>query len=120
MTTASTTTLFLAETHYDLETLEAELINLFSSEADKQAVSLFLNWFRQMASRGRIDPEDYQSMEYTYFTCPHFNANLPVLASRVPIFSQTHGYSRLMFFYLHLLPRSGYQPIFPRWDVAFI
>ena len=59
-------TLFLAESNYDSETLEAELLNLFSSEADKQAVSLFLNWFRQMATHGRIDPEDYQSMEYIY------------------------------------------------------
>ena len=35
-------TLFLAESHYDLDVLEVELLNLFSSEVDKDAVSLFL------------------------------------------------------------------------------
>ena len=59
-------TLFLAESHYDLEVLETELINLFSSEGDKQAVSLFLNWFRQLALHGRVESEDYQSLEYIY------------------------------------------------------
>ena len=34
-------TLFLAESHYDVDMLEVELLNLFSSEEDKQAVSLF-------------------------------------------------------------------------------
>ena len=56
-------TLFLAESHYDLEVLEVELLNLFSSEADKDAVSLFLNWFRQLAFHGRIESDDYESLE---------------------------------------------------------
>ena len=59
-------TLFLAESHYDLDVLEVELLNLFSSEADRQAVSLFLNWFRQLALHGRIESEDYQSLELIY------------------------------------------------------
>ena len=61
-------TLFLAESHYDLEVLEAELLNLFSSEGDRQAVSLFLNWFKQLAFHGRIESSDYQSLEYIYRT----------------------------------------------------
>ncbi len=59
-------TLFLAESHYDLDLLEVELLNLFSSEVDKQAVSLFLNWFRQLALHGRIESGDYQSLEFIY------------------------------------------------------
>ena len=59
-------TLFLAESHYDLDLLEVELLNLFSSEVDKQAVSLFLNWFRQLALHGRIESENYQSLEFIY------------------------------------------------------
>ncbi len=59
-------TLFLAESHYDLDVLEVELLNLFSSESDRQAVSLFLNWFRQLAFHGRLESEDYQSLEYIY------------------------------------------------------
>ena len=59
-------TLFLAESHYDLEVLEVALLNLFSSEADKDAVSLFLNWFRQLAFHGRIESDDYESLESIY------------------------------------------------------
>ena len=59
-------TLFLAESHYDLDVLEVDLLNLFSSEADKEAVSLFLNWFRQLAFHGRLESEDYQSLESIY------------------------------------------------------
>ena len=61
-------TLFLAESHYDLDVLEVELLNLFSSEGDKQAVSLFLNWFRQLALHGWLEFSDYQSLEYIYRT----------------------------------------------------
>ena len=59
-------TLFLAESHYDLDMLEVELLNLFSSESDRQAVSLFLNWFKQLAVHGQIEPADYQALEYIY------------------------------------------------------
>ncbi len=59
-------TLFLAESHYDLDLLEVELLNLFSSEVDKEAVSLFLNWFRQLALHGRIGSSDYESLDFIY------------------------------------------------------
>ncbi len=61
-------TLFLAESHYDLDMLEVELLNLFSIERDRQAVSLFLNWFRQLAFHGRLESDDYQSLESIYRT----------------------------------------------------
>ncbi len=59
-------TLFLAESYYDVEVLEVELLNLFSSEVDKEAVSLFLNWFKQLAFHGRLESEDYESLESIY------------------------------------------------------
>ena len=61
-------TLFLAESHYDLDVLEVELLNLFSSEDDKEAVSLFLNWFKQLAFHGRLESDDYESLESIYRT----------------------------------------------------
>ena len=61
-------TLFLVESHYDLDVLEVELLNLFSTERDRQAVSLFLNWFKQLASHGRLESEDYESLESIYRT----------------------------------------------------
>ena len=59
-------TLFLAESHYDVDVLEAELLNLFSSEADKGAVSLFPDVSGQLALHGRITTEDYESLETIY------------------------------------------------------
>ena len=61
-------TLFLAESHYDLGVLEGELLNLFASEEDRRAVSLFLNWFKQLSAHGRIESEAYESLEYIYQT----------------------------------------------------
>jgi predicted transposase/invertase (TIGR01784 family) len=61
-------TLFLAEGHYDIALLEQELLNLYERESDKQAVSLFLNWFRQLALYGKVSPEDYEKLDYVYRT----------------------------------------------------
>lgn len=61
-------TLFLAEGHYDIALLEQELLNLYEQEADKQAVSLFLNWFRQLALYGKVSPDDYEKLDYVYRT----------------------------------------------------
>ncbi len=35
---------------------------------DKQALSLFLNWFRQLAARGYIPPNDFAQIEQEYRT----------------------------------------------------
>lgn len=56
-------TLFLTETHYDLDILAQKFLNLFQSESDRQAVSLFLNWFRHLSLYGRIMQADYQALE---------------------------------------------------------
>ena len=59
-------TLFLAETHYDFDKLLDEFIRLFKQE-DRTAISLFINWFKQLALRGRIIPSDYQACEQLYY-----------------------------------------------------
>lgn len=61
-------TLFLAEGHYDITLLEQELLNLYDHEPDKQAVSLFLNWFRQLALYGKVSPDDYEKLDTVYRT----------------------------------------------------
>jgi len=58
-------TLFLAETHYDFDKLLDEFIRLFKQE-DRTAISLFINWFKQLAVHGRISPTDYQACEQLY------------------------------------------------------
>lgn len=59
-------TLFLAEIHYDLPLLIDELLNLYDHETDRQAVMLFLNWFRQLAAHGRLRESDFAQIEETY------------------------------------------------------
>ncbi len=59
-------TLFLAESRYDLDLLVSQLLMLFERAEDKQAISLFLNWFKQLAVHGRIDEGDYTSFEEIY------------------------------------------------------
>lgn len=59
-------TLFLAKLEYDLELIKTEMLNLFDNEEDKQAVSIFLNWFRILSKNGKIKPEDYSEMENLY------------------------------------------------------
>lgn len=59
-------TRFLAEAHYDIEILIEELIHLFEQEADQQAVSLLINWFRQLMVHGRIHERDYVALEEQY------------------------------------------------------
>lgn len=61
-------TLFLAEVHYDLPLLVEQLLALFEQEDDKQALSLFLNWFRQLAARGYIPSQDFAQIEQEYRT----------------------------------------------------
>ncbi|MEZ4732426.1 MAG: Rpn family recombination-promoting nuclease/putative transposase [Caldilineaceae bacterium] len=61
-------TLFLAEGHYDIALLEQELLNLYEQEPDKHAVSLFLNWFRQLALYGKVSPDDYEKLDTVYRT----------------------------------------------------
>lgn len=44
------------------------MLNLYDHEPDKQAVSLFLNWFRQLALYGKVSPEDYEKLDHVYRT----------------------------------------------------
>lgn len=48
------------------ELLIEEFVKLFIHETDKQAVSLLVNWFRQLAVHGRVRSEDYQVLEREY------------------------------------------------------
>ena len=59
-------TLFLAETHYDRDLLVQECVNIFQHEDDRQAVSLLLNWFRQLMEHGRFRAGDYDDLEQVY------------------------------------------------------
>ncbi|KAA3662163.1 MAG: hypothetical protein DWQ10_03050 [Calditrichaeota bacterium] len=59
-------TLFLAETHYDIELLKDEFVKLFEREEDKSSISLILNWFLQLKRFGRIEEKDYKAFERVY------------------------------------------------------
>ncbi|MCB0187995.1 MAG: Rpn family recombination-promoting nuclease/putative transposase, partial [Caldilineaceae bacterium] len=54
--------LFIVEAHYNLSLLEELLLALYDEEPDREAISLFLNWLKQLALYGRIDEETYGSL----------------------------------------------------------
>lgn len=56
-------TLFLTEVYYDLDTVKDEFLHLFQYEPDREAVSLFFNWFRHLALQGRVTERDYAALE---------------------------------------------------------
>lgn len=55
--------LFLAEAHYDLPLLLEKLLSLYDTEPDRQALMLFINWFRQLTAHGRLDNADFAQIE---------------------------------------------------------
>ncbi|NUO78974.1 hypothetical protein HUU05_02780 [candidate division KSB1 bacterium] len=59
-------TLFLAETHYDIDLLKQELLKLFEKSPNKHAISLFLNWLKQLAVHGKIEQSDYEALDRVY------------------------------------------------------
>lgn len=59
-------TLFLAEAHYDIDLLIDEMLQVFRTEEDRQAVNLLINWFRQLAVHGRIESNDFSKVEEVY------------------------------------------------------
>lgn len=56
-------TLFLAEAHYDLPLLLEKLLILYDTEHDRQALMLFINWFRQLVAHGRLKSADFAQIE---------------------------------------------------------
>lgn len=56
-------TLFLAEIQPDIELPKNELLNSFDREEDKQAISLLLNWFKQLVVHGRRSTIDYHELK---------------------------------------------------------
>ena len=61
-------TLFLAESHYDIELLIEAFVRLFNQEEDKRAVSLLVNWFYQLVVHGRVAEQDYEALAQEYHT----------------------------------------------------
>lgn len=59
-------TLFLAETHFDIKLLTKELALVFKNEEDKVAVTLFLNWFKQLLNHERITEQEFDKVKQVY------------------------------------------------------
>ena len=59
-------TLFLADAHYDTETVAQKLMDLFKHEPDRQAISLLLNWFRYMSEHNRVEESDVETLHRIY------------------------------------------------------
>ncbi len=61
-------TLFLVENKQNIELIKTELLNLFDKQEDKEAISILLNWFKQLSLRGKQSKYDYQAIETIYQT----------------------------------------------------
>ncbi len=75
-------TLFLTESYYDIELVKQEFVGLFQQEEDRQAVSLLVNWLRQLAEYQRITPADYQEVEQVYHTVEEVRSMLVTALER--------------------------------------
>ncbi len=69
-------TLFLTETHFDRDKVLQEFTALFQHEPDRQAVSVLLNWFRQLTLHGRFDAETFEEIHQVYETIEEAHAML--------------------------------------------
>lgn len=58
--------LFLSETQHHIDTLAVELAKLFDKQEDRQALSLILNWFEQLAVHGKIERVDFEKLTRVY------------------------------------------------------
>ena len=63
--------LFLAENSNDVILVKTELLALFDQQEDKQAISILLNWFKQLSLRGKKSGDDYQELEHIYYSRIH-------------------------------------------------
>jgi len=57
-------------------------MNLYEQESDKQAVSLILNWFRQLAEHGKVSSEDYAELDHVYRTSEEVRTMLAATLER--------------------------------------
>jgi len=69
-------TLFISETHYDIEILKDELLKLYDNESDKTACKIFFNFFQQMYINEKMEEIDYNKIEEVYKTKEEVNSML--------------------------------------------
>ncbi|MEM7539934.1 MAG: Rpn family recombination-promoting nuclease/putative transposase, partial [Chloroflexota bacterium] len=75
-------TIFLAETNFDVDVLKDELLALYQREPDKTAMSILLNWFRQLWVHGRISEEEYGKLDEVYHSTQEVETMLEVAAAK--------------------------------------
>ena len=56
-------TLFLTEAHFNIELVKKSFEDLFDNESDKQAMSIFFNWYEQFSANNKIDSKDFNQIE---------------------------------------------------------
>ncbi len=87
--------LFLSENNEDVEVLIEQLLQLFEKEEDKRAISILLNWFKQLVLRKRKSLGDYQQLEHVYHSLDEvktmIDANKEPYAQRCFVKGEAHG-----------------------------
>lgn len=75
-------TLFLAEKSQDIALIKQQLLALFDNENDKQALSILLNWFRQLSLRGKSPYPDELELTHIYQSKAEVNGMLETTLER--------------------------------------
>ena len=60
---------------WEIDLILKESLEIFNKE-DKQAASLFLNWFKQLSEHQKIDQSDYEKLEHVYKNAEEVNTML--------------------------------------------
>lgn len=59
-------TLFLTETSFDIELIKNAFEELFDKENDKQAMSIFFNWYEQLSNNSKLDSNQFNEIAKVY------------------------------------------------------
>lgn len=59
-------TLFLTEAHFDIEVIKKAFEELFDKESDKQAMSIFFNWYEQYTNNSKMDSSNFNEIAKVY------------------------------------------------------
>lgn len=66
-------------------------MHLFTQEPDRQAVSLLVNWFRQLMVHGRVSEADYALLEREYHSIQEVKAMLIEARAKEQAFLRDEG-----------------------------
>ena len=84
-------TLFLTETHFNMKLVRESFNNLFEKEEDKQAISIFFNWYEQYTSNNKMDSKNFNEIAKIYSEKSEVNSMLSTALEKQRNFFKKEG-----------------------------